>query len=91
MATIIVQPGTRNDAGQSRGRMGHDSPMVRLQKVLQHETGEQLMLREHFGTIRTRVEWQHALCRQQRRPRHRRRRFTGACHKPMTHQTELAG
>ena len=67
------------------GQMRDDAPIVGLQEVLQHQTGEQLMLRELLRTVGMRVEWQHALSRDERRPRHRLRRFTGACHIGITH------
>jgi hypothetical protein len=37
--------------GRIVGQMGRQAPVVGSQKVLQHEAGEELMLRELFGTI----------------------------------------
>ena len=65
--------------------------IIGLPEVLQHQTGEQLMLREHLGAVAMSVEWQYALGCVERRPRHRLRRFAGACHIFDTHPSELAG
>ena len=73
------------------GQMRDDAPIIGLQKVLQHQASEELMLRELLRTVGMRVEWQHPLSGDERRPRHRLRRFTGACHIGITHTTELAG
>ena len=68
----------------------NDATIIGLEEVLQHQAGEQLMLREFLGTVRVRVEWQHALCGDKRRPRHGLRRFTGYRHILGTHPTKLA-
>jgi len=49
------------------GQMSHEPTIVRFEKVLQHQAGEQLMLRELLGTARMGIQWQ-------RPPRHRQRR-----------------
>ena len=67
-----------------------DASIVGLEEVLQHQAGEQLMLRKLLRTVRMRVEWQHALCGHKRRPRHGLRRFAGYRHILGTHSTELA-
>jgi hypothetical protein len=73
------------------GQVRNNASIVRFQKVLQHQASEELVLRELLRAIGMRVARQHALRRNQRRPRHRFRRFTGECHKLITHPSQLAG
>ncbi len=62
--------------------LGRQAAVVDLQKVLEHQAREELVLRELLGTEAVRVIGQRPPRRRQRRPRHRLRRFTRSCHTP---------
>ena len=62
------------------GQMGHHTSIIRLQEVLQHQTGEQLMLGELLGAATMRVRRQRAPRHGQRRQHNLPRRFTGNSH-----------
>ena len=57
--------------------MGRQAAVVGPQKVLQHQAGKQLMLRELPGTATVRILGQRPPRRRQRRQHHGFRRFTG--------------
>ncbi len=54
-----------------------DAAIVSLEKLLEHETGEQLMLGKLLGAVAMSVGWQGALRRCIRGHHHASRRFAG--------------
>ena len=66
--------------------MGRQAAIVGPQKVLQHQAGEQLMLRELLGTVAVSILRQRPPRRSQRRQNHRLGRFTRPCHNCCTQQ-----
>ena len=69
--------------------MGHHPAIIGLEKVLQHQASEQLMLGELLGTIKMRIGRQRSTRRRQCRQYNRLRRLAGNCH-IQRYETNLA-
>jgi len=74
----------RLDQRRAIGKLGHHAPIVRFEKVLEHQAGKELMLRERLGAVAMRIERQGVLRGRQSGQQDRSRRLTRRCHAPFT-------
>jgi hypothetical protein len=71
-------------------QMGHDASIIGLQEVLEHQAGEQLMLRKLLGTARMPIGRQRSARRRQGGPHHILRRLARNRHINNTQPVTLA-
>lgn len=73
------------------GRRPPRATLVGLEKSLEHEAGEELMLRELLRAVARRIERQASLGGRQCRQQNRSRRFTGTRHAFNTNASDTTG